>query len=752
MAWPWTSKDPNSTRKAAVEAAARTHFEQENHWRKLFRANYNDLEYFLSTLQQLRRTSGLVGMLSVFALPFRALSKAASGIGAIPFPAVPAGFPAPVRVLGKIGRTAGALALVGSTASAAVVTFYWPQVGKDIAIIEENLGCVEAHLLLDNEGYAGALPVEPCTEKLAVSSGFDDDTTDRFLQAFSAIEGGVSRADTVLGQDLKGYLRYALANMPGAQALAKTVGLEFTRGGSSGFQTMAEFFHGSPQSLTLTEKPRMLVMGMRLSLTLMDNDEARAKAVSRLPAIAGYGGHPIGGSHASRILFGHDPVEWWEICLQAAAAGKPMLLSMQPVLEDGKRASVRRAQGRAESCVRALADDPIDREAQLGELHAWTAPMVPDPSQLDPALRRHARAELRLAQRDNVAQTLILTTSRKAQSEIIGAGDIVAGSKAFAPIAKALPDGSCLADTNCDNPVTFAFAVAELLDDKLVPRAVRTNATGAIFGALRKGTNGFERVAAAMGQASISKLVHILVAADHNVQSLCSKRRGQLRDYDGFEGVSDCNDAFGPPERRSVATAIAWSANLGFAHLVERFPEDFKRFHEAFGWLGEMTVEDTIGATLGLGPQPAGPADMMQLLAAIENGRAHPLGMFETDSRPLENGRIIDLEALGLDEAELRRARLWLSKPVSVGTLKGTVSAINWPANCAPHLGKTGTNFDKPRRLSKNLVMSVKCGNRTFVVYGGVWTGNQATGSVGDLTHVSLAPMLEASMRAALKN
>ena len=131
-----------------------------------------------------------------------------------------------------------------------------------------------------------------------------------------------------------------------------------------------------------------------------------------------------------------------------------------------------------------------------------------------------------------------------------------------------------------------------------------------------------------------------------------------------------------PPARRSVSTGIAWSANLGFADLAARYPDDFQRFHKELGWLGDMTVETAIGATLGIGTQPAGPADVMQLLAAIETGRVEPFGMFESDHRHGGNGKVIDLAALGIDESERWQVKRWLHEPVRVGTVKGTAARI----------------------------------------------------------------------------
>ena len=116
---------------------------------------------------------------------------------------------------------------------------------------------------------------------------------------------------------------------------------------------------------------------------------------------------------------------------------------------------------------------------------------MPDASALDPALRRHARAELRLAKADDEAQTITLTASRKTQANLISAGDISKGTGAMAPIVRKLPDGSCLVDSQCDNPVDFAFAVGEVLGEKFLPRAIRTNSTGVIFGAMAKGRRWF---------------------------------------------------------------------------------------------------------------------------------------------------------------------------------------------------------------------------------------------------------------------
>ena len=606
-------------------------------------------------------------------------------------------------------------------------------------------------MLTDTDGYAGALPLGDCTNRMAVTADFGEMINMQITIAFEAIEGGVLGENTFLAQDLRGYLRYFGSLMPFAQSVAETIGLPFTKGGSSGIQTTFEAYSGNSHALRLREKPRMVTMGIRASLTTFRDDDDRARLVVQLPVISGYGGVPIGGRHAAQILFDGAPKQIWQQCLFAAALGKNLLLSQSPTLEDGKRSSINRAVIRAEACIEEISPDTATAQVQIATLGLWVVPQVPAPDALDPAIRRHARAEARLAHIDEVAQTIVLTASREAQSVLMAAGDISAGTGAMKPITDALPADACL-DGSCAAQVGFAFAAAEIVDERLIPTAVRTNVTGALFGNLRPSEGGFKRVAPAMGQASLHKITHLLVAAANNVQSLCSKwRGGKLKDFDGFAGVKDCDDAFGPPERRSVSDAIQWSANLGFAHLVDRFPEDFEDLHKNLGWLGEMTGEASIGATLGLGVMPAGPADFMQLLGAIETGTMSPLSMLDAP-RATGNGHVYDMAAMGFDDAALRRVRSWLGEPIA-GTLKGTVDRVNWPKGCSkPHMGKTGTNFANEKRLSKNMVMIVNCDGRKIVLYGGVWTQDLANGSVGRVSHSTLAPMIEATLRAALLN
>lgn len=648
----------------------------------------------------------------------------------------------------------GGLCLTGGTVAAMAaglaVATQMPTAQADAALVIGNRTCAEAHVLIDGGGYAGAQPVGSCSSNIAQTAGFDDDTAMVIATYFSATEGGVFVEDTLFGQDLSGMARWALSKVPYAQTVSEALGLPFTRGGSSGFLTATEAFHGSPNALSVLEKPRMIVASVRLAATEYRTNLTRAHLVSALPVIAGYGGTPLGGMHGAQILFGGLPVEPWQLCVFASALGKPFLASTGSAPHDFQIERNNRTLARARACLHKTTTDPTERSRQMQALDGWRVPRVPEAGSLDPALRRILRQELRLAGKTYKAEVITLTASRKAQSHLIGAGDLAIGTGALAGIRAALPADACLVPNGCDKPVGFAFAAAEIVGDRLLPRAMRSNVSGALHGAVQPGSDGYRRMQPAMGQGSIGKLAHLIVAANNRVQSLCSKSWGKIQDFDGFAGVSDCAEAHGSPELRSVATAVAWSANLGFLHLATQYEDDMRALFRHLGWMGDSSTDAIIGAALGLGMQPT-PADVMQTLGAIEVGRLHPLSMVSGLPRAEGNGTVVDLAAYGLDEAERARVRHWVTLPVLHGTLTATVRAMSLPQGCAARSGKSGTTYDTPRRLSKNLVLSVVCGDRTFILYGGIWTLDQARGHLGDLTHVTLAPMLSATMAAALK-
>lgn len=727
---------------------------------------FNELEYFFDTVKSQRRKSRPV------VIPAPTLAPVARAFGAL-FAATHA----PARVLRGLRRVSPAVArsnvrptdfgstarrmllggavLVGGAvaAGAAVVAVatQMPTAQADAAAVIGNRACADAHVLIDSDGYAGAQPVGSCSSNIAQTAAFNDDTAMVIATYFATIEGGVFVEDTLYGQDLWGMARWAMSKVPYAQTVSEALGLPFTRGGSSGFQTAIEAFHGSPNGLSVLEKPRMVVAGVRLAATEFDTNLVRAHLVSSLPVIAGYGGTPLGGMHGAHILFGGAPDTPWKLCVFASALGKPFLPGTGGPLHDFQTERNTRTLARARDCVRKTVTDPTERTTELKALDGWRLPQVPDASALDPALRRTLRQDLRLAGKTSTAEVITLTASRKAQAHLIGAGDISTGSGAFAGIRAALPADTCMVPDGCDQPVGFAFAAAEIVGDRFLPRAVRSNISGALYGAVQTGGAGYLRMQPAIGQGSIGKLAHLIVAADNRVQSLCSKSWGQIKDFDGFAGVDDCMEAFGSPERRSVAEAISWSANLGFLDLATQYEDDMRALFQHLGWMGDYSPESTIGAALGLGMQPT-PADVMQTLGAIEVGRLHPLSMVDGSVRAESNGKLVDLAAYGLDAAERARVRYWVTQPVLHGTLTATVNAMDLPGDCIAQSGKTGTTYDAPRRLSKNLVLSVACGDRTFILYAGVWTLDQARGELGNLTHVTLAPMLSATLAAALKS
>ena len=371
-------KANHSQRNAAMEAEALKLYEREQAYDYLFRERDNSLELFFDAYRRLKLSRAipiLAALLSILVMLWALVQKVATI--ALPSFRTRLGLHIPTlkggaSLLKQAIRTGVVFLVTSSVASAGIVGYYWPQVAGDIDRIDRNIKCSEAHVLIDRDGYAGALPVADCLTALAFTAKFPDDVAQKLQVAFSAQEGGVSREETILGQDLWGYFRWALSQVPFAHSLAEAFGMPFTRGGSSGFQTAAEFFHGSPHALSITEKPRMIVIGMRLAATRMSLDIDRAHLVSRLPAITGYGGRPIGGRHAAQILFGHDPKQVWELCLIAAAAGKPLHIKQDPLSKGTDHPTVIRARARAMSCIDKLADTPTQAEKEKMALVEWT--------------------------------------------------------------------------------------------------------------------------------------------------------------------------------------------------------------------------------------------------------------------------------------------------------------------------------------------------------------------------------------------
>jgi hypothetical protein len=755
----------HAARRQRVDQAVADYNKMRDAFEEALNEPFNPLEYFFDTVESKRRKSRPV------IIPAPSLTQVARGFGAL-FAAVIA----PARILRYLRRVSPAVAqsgirphnfgsaarrilqsgivlaggAVAAGAAVVAVATQMPTARADAAAVIDNRACAEAHVLIDGEGYAGAQPVGSCSSDIAQTAAFYDDTAMIIATYFSVIEGGVFVEDTLFGQDLWGITRWALSRVPYAQTISEAIGLPFTQGGSSGFLTATEAFHGSPNALSVLEKPRMIVASVRLAASEYRTNLSRAHLVSALPVIAGYGGTPLGGIHGAQILFGGAPKEHWQLCVFASALGKPFLLGTGATLHDFQTERNKRTLVRARDCLHKIVADRAELSQQLQALDSWRPPPVPEAGALDPALRRTLRQDLRLAGKTSAAEVITLTTSRKAQAHLIEAGNIATGSGVFAGIRRALPADACMVPDACDQPVGFAFAAAEIVGDRFLPRAVRSNVSGALYGPVKAGENGYHRIQPAMGQGSIGKLAHLIVAADNRVQSLCSKSWGRIRDFDGFAGVDDCAKAFGSPQRRSVAEAISWSANLGFLHLATQYENDMRALFRHLGWMGDYSAEATIGAALGLGMQPT-PADVMQTLGAIEVGRLHPLSTVGGE-RAEGNGSLVDLAAYGLDEAERARVQYWVSQPVLHGTLTATVRAMSLPGGCIAKSGKSGTTYDTPRRLSKNLVLSVICGNRTFVLYAGVWTLDQSRGDLGDLTHVNLAPMLSATLAAAMKS
>ena len=649
----------------------------------------------------------------------------------------------------------GGIVLVGGTVAAGAagiaVATQMPTAKADAAAVIDNRACAEAHVLVDSDGYAGAQPVGSCTSGIAQTAGFDDDAAMAIAVYYAAIEGGVFTEDTLFGQDLSGMARWALTKVPFAQTVSEALGVPFTRGGSSGFLTATEAFQGLPHALSVLEKPRMIVASVRLAATAFNTNQSRAHLVSALPVIAGFGGTPLGGMHGALILFGEVPKEPWQLCLFGSALGKPLMPGTGDPLPDFKVERNKRTMIRARGCLHKMVTDPAERSRQIEALDSWKLPVMPKADALDSALRRTLRQDLRLAGKTDRAEVITLTASRAAQADLISAGDLQTGSGAFAGIRAALPADACLVTEGCAQPVGFAFAAAEIVGDQLLPRAVRSNISGALHGAVEPTDGAYKRLQPAMGQGSIGKLAHLIVAADNGVTSLCSRTWGRIKDFDGYAGTNDCGAAHRSPARRSIEEAIAWSANLGFLELARQYEDDMKAVFEHLGWIGDYSTEATIGAALGLGMQPT-PADVMQTLGAIEVGRLHPLSMVAGDTRAEGNGKLVDLPAYGLDDAERARLRDWVAHPVRHGTLTSTVKAMSLPKSCTVRSGKTGTTFDAPRRLSKNLVLSIECGDRLFILYGGIWSLDQARGELRNVTHRTLAPMLSATLAAALKS
>ena len=758
--------DPTDPRVQSANRVLEDMHERQRAFDKQMRDPFNPLEYILDHAPDPKRSLRLGTRPVVPYVPVGRLIGALASAVMAPVAALGSAIVAKRKLATAnvtapgFGRAAGRLLTMGTaavfaatavTAATIAVATQSPRIKAAAELVVTNHTCAQSHVLRDKDGYAGAQPVGPCATDLAHTARFEDDAALAIALGYSVIEGGVFADDTFFGQDMMGIARWGASQIPFAKEASTALGFPFTRGGSSGYQSAVEAFNGTPNSLSVWQKPHMVVLGIRLATTEHADDLERAHFVSSLPVVVGYGGKPLGGLHGAHVLFDGAPEAPWQICTFGSALGKPFLLSTGAPLHDAQKSRNDRTRARARDCLFKTIEDPKERAVQLGLLEQWQLPHVADPRALDPAIRRTVRQEMRLAHQTEDPQVITLTASRQAQAHLMAAGDLQAGTGALAAIADKLPANACLVPGTCDQPVGMAFAAAEIVGDAFLPRAVRTNPSGALQGAVRSANGQYARQQPAMGQASIGKMAHIIVAAKNNVQSLCSKSWGSIRDFDGFAGIDDCTQAYGTPERRAVSDAIAWSANLGFIQLAHDYETDMRDLFEHLGWMGNYSTKATIGAALGLGMQPT-PADVMQTLGAIEVGRLEPLSTIGAAHRPEGNGKVVDLAAFGLTEADRQRARHWMTQPVSNGTLTRTIARMSMPAQCTAQTGKTGTTFDDPNRLSKNLVMLVTCGARTFVLYGGVWTLDQAQGSVGSLTHRDLAPMLSATLAAALKS
>lgn len=652
--------------------------------------------------------------------------------------------------LGLLPKRALALvamgALVAGTAFGAMIA---PQVMAELDMAEQNWACAQMVTSHDAAGVLvdarTVLPDGDCPQPLnadgvmlerpVLYAAYAPDTTMQAADDLGGVEGAWRRADTFFGLD-----PWGLPRKTWSWARSKVSARPDTAGFSSPIVSGFEVLVNETSGRSVKNKIATLVATALFTSRHLETDEDRAAfMVATMPSVM-EGGSGRSGDLAALAIFRHDaPLSLAERCVIAAATRNPVL--MQGAREPSQDAARRWATAigpRAELCVTRRAVNETEAAEALDTLQSMCAgsrlcldppAMWQIPEEDRPGLRQrlestqmqaytHSAPSFSPVPMGMAGAGLALVDAARLSGAAGGQTSVrmvaqAAVVRAVADFRKTLPQ-----DDQAETVVTVGVVDITTAKPELI--ALASNApSGGFFPAAVPGVNGWEFGTPAHALASMNKVPLVIWASGRAITQVCD------------------------PACTPLSEIVAESS-ARIAALLRQDPSGYPAFKAAFGYMGapgpdyDLATDSIEGSLVRVAP-----SQLITGVAALYHGAAAAPSVWK--DQPI--GVMVDLTAMGVDEAARRVARQVLAAPFQPG---GTLAAYPGHATiegCRLDLGKSGTSAVGLTNHERGAIVVHACGDRLFATF--VLTANAGGLSI---VQAQLAPLHRAAIRAVLSS